>query len=1297
MKHAWKRWTSGLLVLALLLSFVPVIPKTAEAAAASFFYPDNQALAALANQPIPATGKIKGISYLSTNKLLTITGTFTAVSSDSVKVTVDQMVNIGSGTENWQPDPTRTFTKAVTTIGTRFEAPNLQLFNGYNKVTISGTQNGTVKADVFYVLYEDVPYLKSIKLGAGSDEPFDLNEGAARIVKKPATTDPSYKMMVYIQGQAVNATKVVLNGNLASPTEDGLFFAPPLQLVPGKNDIKIVLSNDSNTVELVRTVYYYDDTKPFIDVSLDHDADGVNSVFTGSPILTDDAPTDALIKVSMLVPYQNLAFADYTTVTADVYSSRPDLVIADPAVPATKVTVLPADEIIVYGKTGTPEFKFVTFTTTSPYPLINSNTTPANPEQEFDIKVEYGTAGSQFTAYAKKLHYKYYPGSVKIKDVKLVKDYGTASESKVELDKSEVSDSTFYVEVTTDKDITGKTLGVKLLPYNTTTVDISPVATPPSGTTVIYKITNFPSGTQQLEFSYDSSLSSYVATVSFISKSYISVDNLYDGQVITIDTNATSIDSIFQDINGSFVNFNNMIEPQLTVNGVSISAGGTAPYFNVSGDKKTFAAKIGYTGSGAFFYGENHITIRAKNTIGTTTQLIEKELRIYIVDKNVPNVAKFKPLEIAKDNSRPDLDANVLEEPLKEIRLSDDKYYTKLKVVDLAIRGSGADTVKVSKAGDTLITIDTATHAGTINPSMDAEVDYDNDSTSWEGTRDDFIIRLKNIQVPETGSYVYTVELRNSAGARITQRLEIVREVADVVIWSPKETVGDRIVVNKNFVLFDVEAEGADSVTVDGKPAAPRPDIKNRFTYNFIGLKQDKEQTIKVTVTRPGGAKTVSVKVLFTGPVEEGSQYMEKLSTKHNVFNGGLNLTFPKGTVLKTANPELTLGKTPKFYDRNNLFFGIASPQDGVVERVNDYGQIKSVKDSRTWKELSAIIIDSWLSDHFTNPSKRDKFTTISPIYWISGGLGESKGLGMDKEAVDGQDPYSVEGTFTKYAPERKIVPTNRGQLTLKFNGSIVDAAGTIVTVYFFNDQGEWKNLGGVVDTKKNTITVPFEDFGYYMVAKLKEGYADVTNHPWARNILEALYAKGMMENARYDEFGTDDYITRGEFTTLLVRALNLPLNYDNNNTFFDVYEGTNLLWKYPEIETAARAGIVTGLENRYFGVNLRITRGQAATMIARALDLKMQLNDSKLAANLQKAFSDYGVMSGPYHYALPAIDAVSKAKIMVGSPDAAEDGKKPTVHFGAEANMTRAQAGAIVVRLLKKTSTIFPKNFDDQ
>ncbi|KWX84278.1 hypothetical protein AMQ83_29485, partial [Paenibacillus riograndensis] len=116
------------------------------------------------------------------------------------------------------------------------------------------------------------------------------------------------------------------------------------------------------------------------------------------------------------------------------------------------------------------------------------------------------------------------------------------------------------------------------------------------------------------------------------------------------------------------------------------------------------------------------------------------------------------------------------------------------------------------------------------------------------------------------------------------------------------------------------------------------------------------------------------------------------------------------------------------------------------------------------------------------------------------------------------------------------------------------------------------------------------------------------------------------------------------------------------------------------------------GLSDGFFGPDQPLTREQGAVMIARALKLKMATNDAKLQATLAKSFVDTGSMD---FYSKPAIDAVSKAKIMEGSAVTITGQTKPVYNFNPKGKMTRAEAGKIAVALLKKSTSIFPKTFN--
>jgi hypothetical protein len=96
--------------------------------------------------------------------------------------------------------------------------------------------------------------------------------------------------------------------------------------------------------------------------------------------------------------------------------------------------------------------------------------------------------------------------------------------------------------------------------------------------------------------------------------------------------------------------------------------------------------------------------------------------------------------------------------------------------------------------------------------------------------------------------------------------------------------------------------------------------------------------------------------------------------------------------------------------------------------------------------------------------------------------------------------------------------------------------------------------------------------------------------------------------------------------------------------------------------------------------------------MIARAAQYKLALNDSKLLATLQKAFTDTSDMN---YYALPSIQAVFSSGIMVGIDNAVATGQKQTQSFKPLANLTRAELAQIAVRVMQKVSKTLPTNLN--
>ncbi|AOZ93221.1 S-layer homology domain-containing protein [Paenibacillus crassostreae] len=1235
--------------------------------------------------------------YHVTDSAMPITGTYSKVTGSTLGVNIQQL--------NWDPIGLKWVEDAthvapgvvqldVDRPDNRFKA-NVTLYAGVNKITFTGSQGLNDRSETFYVLFDAVPYVEKLLVLGGADK-LNLNEGAQVVVPNSEIT---------LEGKALNATKVTIavNGGAAQSTsllQDGTFFTPQLLLNPGLNNLKLVVQNASDTLTFNYSLYYYDEKNPIVELYVVGATNNAQSVLDENPTYTENT-TSAKLYAQMLIPDNNgIAFEGSAGITLNSVLVDPALLSYHKGITidsASTLTPVVGSEIFIPGITqNTPSYRLVTFSIDS----FDFNTDIADPtiilkDQTHNLSVTYGTK-----TINKKISFQYMQGQTVIKDLKYLKGYDETKPDIIPageaLNGAKLDSSEFYILVTTNSTPTDFDLIANYLPLATQSISVSSLVRAVSSTQYIYKITGFQNGNQTVRFNFEGSSSYKDVTISFASKSYIYVGNLSDGQTYTIDSAATNL----IDVEGQYVDFDNLSSAyfvaEVFVNGTKVKS--SADNWLTATGKFDFPLTVSAT-TGPLVFGENRIIFTGTGIdVNGQTREVKKELRIYIVDQNISAVTNFQP---AVGNDRvtfPPRDFNSTNEQLTKIFnltpdfiYNDNKYTTTLKTYDLVLRGSGAIKANLNMGTKNILSVDIP-NSTTVNETItfsDKIYTYE-----FAGSQKDFIMRIHDLETDTSGTYVYTLELINETGAKTSQRLELVREESAYRLISPQPSVGTQYVVNKNFIHFDIEAEGATSVTIDKEEAVKRTDLgENRFTLDYVGLKQDKSTEIDIIIDRNGTKNTDTIEVFYTGTVAVDAQYMvPKVSTKYSVFNKAIELSFPKGTVMQSTDVR----GISKYYPDTKLRFGIAEPTTGVVERRNDYGNIIGFpgtgEDSGT---PSWSIPDEFLLKFVDSSGKAKNFGSVSDVYWINGGLGEKgdKSSSGYIPATNGLAPYSVDAFFgdPTIAAERKITPSQRGTLKLAYNSNVVDEAGYTITVFRYTSTRQWENIGGEVDSKKHTVTVPFDEFGYYKVMKMSRGYSDVTNHSWARNVLNALYSKGFMNNLRFEQFGADDQTSRGEFATLLVKGLSLPLNYDNNKTFTDLVPGaSSTTWDYAHIETATRAGIVTGLTDGVFAPDQPITREQAAVMIARALKLKLAANDQKLADAVAKSFLDSGKIDA---YALSSIQAVTKAGIMSGSVVNTAGQKKASYNFNPKSYMTRAEAAKIAVELLKKSTDIFPKN----
>lgn len=136
--------------------------------------------------------------------------------------------------------------------------------------------------------------------------------------------------------------------------------------------------------------------------------------------------------------------------------------------------------------------------------------------------------------------------------------------------------------------------------------------------------------------------------------------------------------------------------------------------------------------------------------------------------------------------------------------------------------------------------------------------------------------------------------------------------------------------------------------------------------------------------------------------------------------------------------------------------------------------------------------------------------------------------------------------------------------------------------------------------------------------------FSDIAKHP-SRTAIEALAQRGITAGKGDGRFDPDAALTRGEFTTLIVRMLGLTPK--SGNTFRDV---AKTAWYASFVGTAHRYGIVSGVGAGRFDPDGTITRQQAAVMVAKAAALcgmDTKLTQAKISDTLS-LFGDHPTVS---------------------------------------------------------------------
>nr|WP_275589168.1 Ig-like domain-containing protein [Paenibacillus sacheonensis] len=202
----------------------------------------------------------------------------------------------------------------------------------------------------------------------------------------------------------------------------------------------------------------------------------------------------------------------------------------------------------------------------------------------------------------------------------------------------------------------------------------------------------------------------------------------------------------------------------------------------------------------------------------------------------------------------------------------------------------------------------------------------------------------------------------------------------------------------------------------------------------------------------------------------------------------------------------------------------------------------------------------------------------------------------------------------------------------------------------------------------QSVITFKRKGNGVYAVVKGGVNYTDLKNH-WARNDIQLLANKYIVEGNTLTNFAPNKAITRGEFAMFIAKGLGLTGDRAASAKFKDVNTSTSLA---AYIGAAATAGIIQGMTDGNFKPNNPVTREEMATMMIRAAAAAgVQITLQGTAVTTLKKFSDRGKIGT---WAQNDVAKAVQVSIISG---------QSATSFGGKNKATRAEAAVMVKRLL--------------
>ncbi|GAB6180373.1 hypothetical protein JCM14036_16920 [Desulfotomaculum defluvii] len=243
--------------------------------------------------------------------------------------------------------------------------------------------------------------------------------------------------------------------------------------------------------------------------------------------------------------------------------------------------------------------------------------------------------------------------------------------------------------------------------------------------------------------------------------------------------------------------------------------------------------------------------------------------------------------------------------------------------------------------------------------------------------------------------------------------------------------------------------------------------------------------------------------------------------------------------------------------------------------------------------------------------------------------------------------------------------------------------------VFKLVDGISYEYYGGELDISDNCFKIEVKpEKQILFAAENNQSFKDIQNH-WAQKYIEVLASRQIIQAFNEGDFFPDETISRAEFVTMLVKALEREereIRNEYQGYFKDVLEEE---WYSTYIEKAKEIGLISGTSEDLFKPEKSLTREEALIILMRIYEMSKKNN--------YLFFEDWKVVI------LLNEERVAQSKISVIDINEVSDWAKPEIIKGLDTGiicgypdgtirpknvLTKAEASVLMVKLFEKCSS---------